>query len=1815
MRKVGSKILSWLLTVVIVLGLMPMNAYAAETEGHANHKVCVNADAHAGTCTHEEITDWQALPEDTENLPSGNYYVPDGYECNDVTVSFVANADVVICLNGNVLDAYVQLSNNCTVKVCDCSEDQSGEVEEGVGVYITASNVSNTFELYSGQVLEYVNVERSSSNYAIENHNTVINIYGGSIVSTGSNDSAIKYNTGNGTYDINIYGGKIESLNNNGIYISKNYPVDTFAVGHLDIFGGEIVGAGGIELGNTTCELNISGGTIKASDSDGYAIDVYCDSENEKSSLSITGSPEIVNEDGGAIRACSTINIQDTPKITGYVEPYCNPALDEEEQFFPVFTLTGALGDNVKIPVLFIDESGYDHFEIITSGWSTYMKDEQQNVKTNFEDYFVVAVDEEGYIFYLNDTGEVATGKMRDVSQIPAVYEKAAPERSDIVLELGEPEPSSVVVYMDAACTQESTTVKVTRTGGYYGTYYLETVNHDPLPTGTYYLKIKTDAYIDAVKEIRVTEPTWEAIVFEYGNVSQPDEYENAAIYEISNDLYSRGNYEVKVYDSMDAQNVSEEMVGYIQYGYLYLSPATGADWASGSYYVSVVGNGKAESERVLVYVKGVGANGTIKNVPDSITYGDAPFEIQAVAPEGMEGAEWTWSSSDSSLVTVTPDENDSSKAIVTVLGTTAGVTITATYTTDLYVGTATQTIVVIKGAPAELELPKVYSPGKGALCIENETSNSMKWGMKLTKVEGENETVIIDWNECYLGVNDIMTLGAFDGGNYKLYFCYEEAMVENPNTGRYTVPEGAVTAKTCTIETPVYLQDNDGNEATYTLDYANSNGGELYVSPSAERAYEVYMKLYYREVVDAEEFNSFKAKYFTYDRINWYKLPEDKEIVIVNTSDEVEPDVLGATNVPVYNFEATLKDVLIEYVNLGFGDLNFTIDGDVSTGMVSHGGNLTIVGKGTNDSYTAGEIELRYGFDPSMTSNVTIQNLNTVTLGNENVAYAVYAINDITIKDCGVVSAEQGEEPYSSYYIYSALYSSNGDITIDNVDELSVNSAYVGIYASNGMEYESLSLNEEVTKGNIAISNVGKMNITSKIIGVYAKDNITFEDVFGSITALDTEDGCAVLTYGGAISVTNEKRFAVESGATKDNADRLTVVNNVVDMNAIGNYFAIVDDVFVLSKFVAKVDAALKDYEIFPVNNITVKADMDEFIQKVLDELEEEGLSFEVRSFNLTSAKDSEPGNIVVEIYFKYVDPENPQAIQEETLNTTIVIPLRVYVEEKYKELGAAMADIPEIITSANKQSYSDALAIVNELLKDANKVCLKEDELANVEWAYRVLVENLEGIAEIENALKKLNEDYNSIPADGELTSENIDAINAALELAKSILGEVAPHLTDAQKTDVETIKAELEEKLAFFDKIEADFVDLMVAEEELPGLDEITREDKEAVETLLIEINKFESAYTGNLTDEQKAIVAELKETVEARMDKIDADIVAIIEKVVKDTLASITEVTNDSDVKAKVEAAVAAAIAADPTLKGVAVTYDITKVNATTDAEGSIKGKVVITSGDVTKEVAVSIVIEKLPVPVHQHDFIWVIVKDATDTEIGKMEGTCACGETQTKEIPVTAGANASGNVTVESDEDNDFKAQLTDNEDVKGKIELTQDEQDAIIAGEDLEIILKLEDTTVEVDTAEKEDIAEKLAEKEFEGKKLGTFLDINLIKKIGNTETKITNTTGMLKLTFEVPASLINKDATINRTYTIVRNHEGKIEFLKAEFNKETNQLTFETDKFSTYAVIYEDTAVVPEAPKTADATNFMPILALLFAGLGMVVVEKKKRA
>mgnify|MGYP007087840105 FL=1 len=64
-----------------------------------------------------------------------------------------------------------------------------------------------------------------------------------------------------------------------------------------------------------------------------------------------------------------------------------------------------------------------------------------------------------------------------------------------------------------------------------------------------------------------------------------------------------------------------------------------------------------------------------------------------------------------------------------------------------------------------------------------------------------------------------------------------------------------------------------------------------------------------------------------------------------------------------------------------------------------------------------------------------------------------------------------------------------------------------------------------------------------------------------------------------------------------------------------------------------------------------------------------------------------------------------------------------------------------------------------------------------------------------------------------------------------------------------------------------------------------------------------------------------------------------------------------------------------------------------------------------------------------------------------------------------------------------------------------------------------------------------------------------------------------------------VPESLRNTDTSKKRTYDIVRVHGKDAVVLSSEFNQDDMTITFTTGQFSTYAVVYKDTAVTPEQP------------------------------
>lgn len=250
------------------------------------------------------------------------------------------------------------------------------------------------------------------------------------------------------------------------------------------------------------------------------------------------------------------------------------------------------------------------------------------------------------------------------------------------------------------------------------------------------------------------------------------------------------------------------------------------------------------------------------------------------------------------------------------------------------------------------------------------------------------------------------------------------------------------------------------------------------------------------------------------------------------------------------------------------------------------------------------------------------------------------------------------------------------------------------------------------------------------------------------------------------------------------------------------------------------------------------------------------------------------------------------------------------------------------------------------------------------------------------------------------------------------------------------------------------------------------------------------------------------------------------------------------------------------------------------------------------------------------PGHTHSFEYIITEAATATEEGVMIGTCSCGKKDEVVVPVTG---TSGDVTVESESTNAYTGKLANQEEIENIVPLTKEEQLSIVNGDDLVISLVVKDIKDTVSAAHKTEIEKKLT-----GKQLGTYLDVKLLKQIGSAQaTEVTNTKGVVKIAFVVPEEL----RSAKRTFTILRLHNGVVDEITPTFDATTNTLTFETDRFSTYALVYKDAETTPNngqaggnqkeevtVPKTGDVTSIVPYIMICGLGCAMVVRSNKKR-
>ena len=138
--------------------------------------------------------------------------------------------------------------------------------------------------------------------------------------------------------------------------------------------------------------------------------------------------------------------------------------------------------------------------------------------------------------------------------------------------------------------------------------------------------------------------------------------------------------------------------------------------------------------------------------------------------------------------------------------------------------------------------------------------------------------------------------------------------------------------------------------------------------------------------------------------------------------------------------------------------------------------------------------------------------------------------------------------------------------------------------------------------------------------------------------------------------------------------------------------------------------------------------------------------------------------------------------------------------------------------------------------------------------------------------------------------------------------------------------------------------------------------------------------------------------------------------------------------------------------------------------------------------------------------------------------------------------------------------------------------LTQAEKQQAASGTNIRIVLEVKDAPAAVSAADKALVESALNSSAAKGYTLGQYLDINLYKVVGNSRSAIAETDRKITITIDVPDSLKNTDGTKTRIFAVIRAHGGKAELL-ADLDDNADTITIETDRFSTYAIVYKDTA------------------------------------
>lgn len=145
--------------------------------------------------------------------------------------------------------------------------------------------------------------------------------------------------------------------------------------------------------------------------------------------------------------------------------------------------------------------------------------------------------------------------------------------------------------------------------------------------------------------------------------------------------------------------------------------------------------------------------------------------------------------------------------------------------------------------------------------------------------------------------------------------------------------------------------------------------------------------------------------------------------------------------------------------------------------------------------------------------------------------------------------------------------------------------------------------------------------------------------------------------------------------------------------------------------------------------------------------------------------------------------------------------------------------------------------------------------------------------------------------------------------------------------------------------------------------------------------------------------------------------------------------------------------------------------------------------------------------------------------------------------------------------------------------------LSEEELQLVYGGENAEIKVNVIKVVQQVGKKDAEAI-ETFAQEEIDGWSFGNYLDISVVKKVGDSDwIKMSELNDKIQIQITIPQEILFENAV----YAVIRCHNGKCTILEDQ-DETFETITIDTDKFSTYAVWYQlSESVIPDAPEETD--------------------------